>query len=191
MALIPQKISERTAAGAITGAELIPLVQGGADRTISVDNLLDWDNITNKETVATSANVKMTAEGGVAIRLLNKTGAASVKGTAVSASTATDNAFIAQANMFDTIGFVYEAGIADGSLCWVVVAGIAEVLWKNATTSTRGYVCIADDTNGRCINVEVPTGSPATTDHWKECGHVMETKTGGTNILVKCVIHFN
>lgn len=54
--LIPQKISERATASAITGAELIPLVQGGADRKVAVSALLAWGNITDKSSVWTSAN---------------------------------------------------------------------------------------------------------------------------------------
>jgi hypothetical protein len=134
---------------------------------------------------------KFTPEGGLAIRMLNKTGVASVKGTPVVASTTTDNAFSAQTNTYDTFGMVYEDGIVDGQLCWVVVAGIAEVLYKNATASTRGHVLIADAVDGRCSDIVVPTGDPIIPSHFAECGHVLETKVGGVNVLVKCVIHFN
>lgn len=54
--LIPQKISERATASAITGAEIIPLIQGGDDCIVTAAILLAWGNITGKEAVWTSAN---------------------------------------------------------------------------------------------------------------------------------------
>lgn len=163
---------------------------------------IDWnddhavDGITTDGTIVAggieTATVKFTAEGGLAIRLTNKTGGASVKGTLVSASTAVDNAFILQANEFDTIGAVYEAGIADGSECWIVISGRAQVLMKNTVASTRGNVLIAADTDGRANSIANPgQGVPATETHFKECGHFIETKTGGTDVLAYAVLHFN
>ena len=63
---------------------------------------------------------KITPEGGYAVKLTNKTGAASVKGSIVSLSTETDNAFaLAAIDASGVVGVVYEAGIADGAECWV------------------------------------------------------------------------
>jgi hypothetical protein len=139
-----------------------------------------------------SSKMKFTAEGGLAIKLTNKTGVASVKGSVVSCSTGTDNSFILQANEYDSIGVVYENSIADASECWVVIAGIAEVLLKNSTASTRGDIAFAADTDGRFISTS-PSGSPpvATDTHFKEIGHVLESKSSGTNVLCKCILHFN
>ena len=54
--------------------------------------------------------------GGVAKKMINKTGAASVKGTVVEADGAVDDAFeISGANGNHSIGVVYDDGIADGS----------------------------------------------------------------------------
>ena len=140
----------------------------------------------------TSPKVMMTPEGGIAVRLTNKTGSASVKGTVIAASSTTDNAFALQSNEYDAFGVVYEAGIADGQECWVVVFGIAEVLLKDTTASTRGYIALCADTDGRFI-ATAPSGSPpmATDTHFKEIGHVIESKGAGTDVLCKCVIHFN
>lgn len=135
--------------------------------------------------------VKFTPEGGLAIRVVNGTGSESVKGTVVSASPTADNSFVLQSNEFDTIGIVYESGIADGSLCWIVVAGIAEVLLKDTTASTRGQVALAADTDGRMVAINVPSSNPVVAEHFKEIGHVMESKIAGTDVLVKCMIHFN
>lgn len=137
-------------------------------------------------------NTKITPEGGLAVKRINKTGAASVKGALVATSTAVDNSVILQANTYDTIGVFYESGVADGSVAWVVVSGIADVLYKDATASTRGNILIADAVDGRASDIANPgSGLPAVDTHFKECGHVMETKAGGTNVLVKCVLHFN
>lgn len=148
--------------------------------------------ITGKGTggVNVGAKVKVTPEGGIAIKLTNKTGGASVKGTVVGAATGTDNAFILQAAEYESIGIVYESGIADAAECWVVVAGIAEILLKDTTASTRGQIVFAADTDGRAITGAVPT-PPADDSHFKEIGHCIESKTQGTDVLFKAVIHFN
>lgn len=136
---------------------------------------------------------KITPEGGYAVRLINKTGAASVKGTVITTSDTTDNAFKVQSAEFEACGVVYENGIADGSECWVVVTGIAEVLLKNGTASTRGYWTKCADTDGRAEVTTAPSGlgALATSEHFKEIGHCLESKGAGTNVLAKIVLHFN
>lgn len=149
----------------------------------------------NAESIETP-KVMMTPEGGVAVRLTNKTGSPTVKGYVVSCSTGIDNAFILSAvDGFDPIGIIYEADIADASECWVVVSGIAECI--ATSNSTRGQfmrVPASTDTGevaGKLITEAYPTGgSQAETDkHFKECGHVLESKTAGT--LFKAILHFN
>lgn len=135
--------------------------------------------------------VAFTPEGGLAILMKNRSGAPTVKGSSVHTSTTYDNAFELQTSGFDTIGFVYESGIADGDDCYIVIAGIADVLWKDGETSTRGYVALADDVDGRCYNVAVPSANPVVAEHFREIGHVLESKGSGTNVLVKCIVHFN
>lgn len=133
-----------------------------------------------------------TGERGFLLKMTNKTGVASVKGSVVSASLGTDNAFALQSNEFDAFGVVQEAGVADGSDCWVWVNGsVAQVLWKDGQTATRAYVALAADTDGRASNVEVPSSNPVVAEHFKELGHVLETKGSGINVLVLCHLHFN
>jgi hypothetical protein len=139
---------------------------------------------------AFSTKVMFTPEGGLAIRILNKTGAPSVKGSVVSASGSTDEAFALQTNEFDAIGVVYEAGVADASLCWVVVSGIADVLLKDTTASTHAHVVFSADTDGRAITGAVPT-PPNADSHFKEIGHCIQSKNAGINVLARCVLHFN
>lgn len=142
----------------------------------------------------TSFNNKIgfTSEGGLAIRLTNRTGAPSVKGEAVIASGANDNSFIqAIAGAVDVIGAVYEAGIANGSECWVVKAGIAEGLVSTdggAAGSTRGnWVGMSSTQAGRFDMTNA--SPPAAPTHFEECGHCLETKAAGA--LAKFVMHFN
>jgi hypothetical protein len=140
-------------------------------------------------------NIGFTSEGGFAIRLTNKTGSASVKGTLVKADTATDMAFILTGvNEHETIGAVYEDGIADGSLCWVANGGIVEVLLKDTTASTRGNWAKTSDTAGRAdiTNATAPGGGVAQLDeHMQEIGHGIENVTSGTDKLAKIIMHFN
>lgn len=36
-----------------------------------------------------------------------------------------------------------------------------------------------------------PPHNPVVAEHFKEIGHVMESKNAGTNVLVRCILHFN
>lgn len=129
-----------------------------------------------------------TTEGGLYQIFINKTGASSVKGTIVSASTTTDNAVqIAPANTEMPIGVIYESGIADGSAVKVVTYGKADVLLKNGEASTHGYWCGVSDTAGRMYQLS----SPNPTAHYREIGHSLESKSSGTNVLSRVQLHFN
>ena len=128
--------------------------------------------------------------GGIMVKLTNKTGANSVKGTVVYASTTTDNAF--GVNPIDgdmPFGVVYDNGIADGAECWVVISGIAEVLMTDSAAATRSYIAYSSATTAGRISVSA--SAPAATTHFREIGHTLESKTAGTNVLVKCILHFN
>lgn len=134
----------------------------------------------------------ITPEGGYCIRMANRTGAASIKGTIVTASSAYDNAFALETNEFDAIGIVYEDGIPDGQDVWVVVCGRAQVMLKDGTASTRGQFFICADDDGRALAITNPgVGLPATETHFKEIGHCFESVTSGTNKLAWAVLHFN
>jgi len=138
--------------------------------------------------------VAFTAEGGLAIKLTNRTGGASVKGYCVSASPTYNNAVrLTPVNNPDCIGVFYETGVADGSEAWVVVIGIADVYFFGSTT--RGYFCrigVTADTgeaDGQAIAEAVPSSPLATDKHFQEIGHCIESRTGAG--LAKCVLHFN
>ena len=139
----------------------------------------------------TGTNCKVTPEGGVAIRMINGTGAPSVKGSVVSVSTTSDNQFVLQSNELDSIGVVYESDIANEQYCWIVVSGLADVLLEDSTSSTRGHLAIGSPVDGRFASISFPSSNPVVAEHFKEIGHVLESKTSGTNVLVRCVLHFN
>lgn len=132
-------------------------------------------------------------ERGFLNKIINRTGHTSVKGELISCSTSADREAILQANEYDTFGVVAESGVAQGSEMWAWMTGsVAQVLYKNSVAATRGNILIAADTDGRAIDIANPGGGlPGTDTHFKECGHVMETKSAGTNVLVLAVLHFN
>lgn len=147
------------------------------------------NSVHNGDTSAVLTKHWFTPEGGIAVRLTNKTGGATVHGTMVAADTTTDNAFkTCPANSDTPIGFSYGSGVADGGEAWVVILGIAEVLMKNTVAPVKGYVGYVSDTAGRVNNAAT---IPGTTEHWREIGHCLESKAGGTNVLAKFVLHFN
>jgi len=135
--------------------------------------------------------------GGLMVRLINKTGAASVKGVIVELSSATDFAIMeATAGGPDPIGVVYEDGIADGDSVWVVYSGPAQVLLKDGTAATREYWgALSDDTAGRAdFTTAAPSGGTVNelrTHLEREIGHVMESQSAGTDVLCWCFLHFN
>lgn len=148
--------------------------------------------INNNGLMGGNNKVMFTPEGGIAVRLINKTSAASVKGTVVEADANVDEAFnIAETDDYQVSGVVYESGVADGSACWVVIAGIAEVLVTDTTAVNRGVLMLCSSTQaGR---VTPATQIPPTTDaeHFREVGHTLTSCTSGTNKTVKMVLHWN
>ena len=127
---------------------------------------------------------KITPEGGFAVRLTNKTSAASVKGSIVSLSTGTDNAFaLAAIGASGVVGVVYEAGISDGVECWVVVKGIAETLFTNDIThGMYARAPITDDTDkvaGLAVGAAIPANTFNTDAYLARFGFVMESKAAG------------
>jgi hypothetical protein len=139
-----------------------------------------------------SDNVKFTAEGGLAILLVNKTGAASVKGSVLEpySATAVDNAVkLAAAGGNHPVGVMYDDGVADGDAVWVVVSGRAQVLLENSVAGVRDYwLGTSNSTAGRAQCTTNPTSQ---TEHMQELGHCIEAKTAGTDVLAYAILHFN
>lgn len=139
--------------------------------------------------------ISFTSEGGLCIQLINKTGAPSVKGEVVEPSDSVAGAVKKiVVDKPDPIGVFYESGVADGSLAWIVVAGIAEVYFIGNTTLghfARGFLTADGGSyvTGQALSEALP-GSPFADDkHFYEIGHVIESRVGAG--LAKCVLHFN
>ena len=145
--------------------------------------------------IETWTEVAITPLGGICIRLENRTGGISVLGTVVQADTVNDNAFkVCDASGPQPIGVVYEAGVAIGTLCWFVVYGIAQVLLKDATLSTKGNWVYVSDVAGRAnATLAAPPGGgiPELDNHMQEIGHCIESKGADSDVLAKIVLHFN
>lgn len=126
---------------------------------------------------------------GIGRKLINKTGAASIKGTVVSTSTTTDFAFmVAVANCDECIGIVYTNGVADGDPCLIIEGFSADVLLKDATASAHGNWAGMSDVAGRA---DMSGASPpAAPQHFEEIGHCLETKGANTDVLAEADIHF-
>lgn len=140
-----------------------------------------------------NSKVMFTPEGGLAVKLTNKTGGNSIKGYIAHTSPGTDDAFqLAPDDTPDPIGVIYEAGIADGAECWIVIQGIVEVYFEAATT--RGeFARVQVNTDGGTVGVAVseamPTSPFATDKHFQEVAHILES-IGGAG-LARCIIHLN
>ena len=137
-----------------------------------------------------------TADGGKAIWMINDTGAPTVKGTVVEVGSVTNSFKVSDAACLDPIGVVYDAGIADGELCRIVVGGKAYVLIQDSTTATIGNWAKTSETQaGRAdMTATPPVGGTLQqlADHFQEIGHCIETvNPGGTDKLALAVIHCN
>ena len=133
-----------------------------------------------------------TGEQGTLKRFVNGTGAVSVKGSVLSASETEDRKVALEQDEFDAITICAESGIANGDLVWCwEIGSTCQILWEDGETSTHGYIAICADTNGRAKNIAVPSANPVVAEHFKEIGHVFESKASGTNVLVLCETHYN
>ena len=138
--------------------------------------------------------VKFTPEGGLAVKITNKTGAASVKGYCVTTNEGQNNSVkLVPVDVPNCIGVFYDSGVADGAEAWVVISGIADVyFWGSTTRGQLARTGMAVDTGevaGQALSEAVPTSPFDTDKHFCEIGHVLETRTGAG--LSKVILHFN
>ena len=142
-----------------------------------------------------NSKVKVTNTGGIAVRLTNKTGAASVKGEIVHSNSGQNNSVVkVVVDVPDPIGVFLDSGVADGEEAWVVVSGIADVYFIGNTTIgqfARGFLTAdgASYVTGQALSEAMPASPFTDPKHFYEIGHVMETRTGAG--LAKVVLHFN
>jgi hypothetical protein len=175
--------------------KITALINAGTISVYVFPNTPTVDDAIEKR-VLSSDNAMFTPEGGFAIRLVNDTGAASIKGTLVDASAVVDSAArVCEASDNDVIGSVYENGVAVGELMWVVTGGIADVLLKDGTAAVRQNWAMTSDVAGRAdiTNADPPAGGLINelNQHFNEIGHCLESKLAGTNVLARILMHFN
>ena len=144
--------------------------------------------------IQTNGNFLITPEGGYAIRLINKTGAPTVKGMVVKNSPTTAKAVeltdITGAGLYSPIGVFYESGNADNTYCWVVVSGTAHVYITNGLDVALGAGLRTSATTAGTAHQF--TASPTDDEHFREIGHTLEAKAiGDANRLVLADLHFN
>lgn len=193
----------------LSGGSMVDTLQlriyGGGTATLGKDAIMARGgvaagrNSTSSAMAMTDARTMMNEEGGYMVRVYNRTGAASVKGTLVSASDAYNYSVrLTPVGGLDSVGVVYEDGIADGSYVWVVTGGRAQVRFGNATT--LGYfarMSISTDSGypaaGFAFCEAAPSTPFATDNHFREVGHVNEqiSAPGTSGALAWCFVHFN
>lgn len=139
--------------------------------------------------------VMLTPSGGIAIKVTNKTGGASVKGEVVQAGDSVNASVIKIiVDQPDPFGVFFESGVVDGQEAWVVVSGIADVYFIGNTTRghlARGFLTAdgAGYVTGQALSEAIPVSPFSDDKHFYEIGHVIEARTGAG--LAKCVLHFN
>lgn len=104
-----------------------------------------------------SANIGFTPEGGIAKQLTNRTGAASVKGTALNYDPDNDDSVIVATNPYVVVGWFYENGVADGGQVWVVYKGVCDMLLEDGYgANPDDWVRMSSTVNGRMITQNRP-----------------------------------
>jgi hypothetical protein len=130
-----------------------------------------------------------TGESGVLIKVQLAENV--VKGEVLSVSPSADNKYIKQANEYDAVAIASEAGSSNGYIWAWTTGSVCQVLFKDGVAPVRGYVATSADTDGRGNAVDIATigGNPAIDIHFREIGHIRESKSSGTNVLA--LVHFH
>ncbi len=135
-----------------------------------------------------------TRDGGLFIRMINKTGAASKLGQLVTLGSEQFSVREVQAGIPNAVGAIQDAGVADGGTVRVVVSGIGFVLFEDGQAPTVGYWCGSSAAvNGRAeARSTLPDNSGAGVDiHNREIGHIVDTVAAGTDVVARVLFHFN
>lgn len=130
-----------------------------------------------------NGSILITQYGGIAKRVINKTGGLSVYGEYVVPYSSLDDAVQLGTDSYAFLGTIYEAGVPDGSPMWVVTEGVAHYLLEASSASTRGQIIFPHPTApGRVITSAVPS-PPNADQHFKEQGHCRQTVAAGNLFL--------
>lgn len=152
-------------------------------------------NDLNERTLPLWSTVRLTPEGGIAIRLTNKSGAQSQKGRIVRADTVFDNAVSINPVSGDMpIGVFYDNAALPDEQAWVVMAGIADVLLEDNIGCQAGDILYQSATAGEAGYAGAANTVPSDVIHFREIGHSVKTVAAGgvgTRQLTRAVLHFN
>lgn len=161
-------------------------------------NVLQSDG-SGKVSILVKDKLGFTPDGGLCIKLTNKTGGNSIQGTIAHpyGASAIDLAFdLIPDNEPDQIGVIYgdDDGnpVADGEGCWLTVNGIAKVYFESAVALedfARTQITSDGGTLGYAVSEVAPLPPFATDKHFLEIGHILEA-TGGAG-LARCLLHSN
>jgi hypothetical protein len=141
-----------------------------------------------------NSNIKPTPLGGIAIKVINNTGAPSFQGGIVKTSPNIDGAVIlCPVGNPDPMGVMLDDNVPNGLPMWIVISGKAKVFFVNAATKGLfARMTASGDTGaaaGKAICEAVPFEPFSVDKHFQEVGHVLET-TGGSGLAL-INIHFN
>ncbi len=152
-----------------------------------------FEQITYRINTHMSTKARFTPIGGFAVQLTNKSGADSVVGKLVKADAATNDAVVLTGiNDDECMGVFLDAGVPDGSEAWIVISGIADVLYDDNVAAVReNWVGTGQAGLARTQAAPPALGVAA---HFEEIGHSIESVSaggGGTFILGRCILQFN
>lgn len=130
----------------------------------------------------------VTEEGGLAVKVV--AGENLVRGEVVYVKSTSGADGKVWKNPIDgdmPVGIVYANADADAEVI-IITNGIAYVLPNAADTAVRGNVIFSSSTTaGR---VDQAASTPAATQHFRECGHWLDTGSGAGTIT-RAIVHFN
>lgn len=127
------------------------------------------------------------------IGILLKAGEDLVKGNIVRASRVVDGQVLkcgltdGNAGRDQPIGVCFENQLS-GAWIKIVTNGIAQVLLDGTRAGTTGDLIITSASVSGAVLTAAEAEVPATANHWREVGHLTDTKPSG---LAWAVIHFN
>lgn len=93
---------------------------------------------------------------------------------------------------YDCVYVAAEAGTTNDFIwAWRIGSARCLCMLADGQTSTAGYLALGSDTDGRIYNIDVPIINPAEAEHFREVGHVVQTVSSGTDVLVLVDTHAN
>jgi len=138
--------------------------------------------------------VGWTVEGAEVIRMINDTGAPSIKGNVVkiSDSNVDRGVSLGESSCQRVIGLFYEDVIPNGGEIWVAINGRCQVLLKDETVGTKGWLIRISDTMGRveCYAATLPgEGDKKLDNYLTTLGYCLDNVKGGKNQYCYVMFH--